>query len=82
MKLSGQMSVVLLAWNSPYASWLLEGEDRFASFASHAEELAAAKVNIHAVAAVCGGSGRNGFIFLGEAQGRQKGCQGTWSFLR
>lgn len=46
----------------PKTCFLVEGEDRVGAFVEHAEKLAASKVNIHAVAAVCGGAGRYGYI--------------------
>ena len=48
--------------HGPKTCFLVEGEDRVGAFVSHAERLAVAKVNIHAVAAVCGGMGRFGCI--------------------
>ncbi len=46
----------------PKICFLVEGEDRVGAVASHARTLGEAKVNVHAVTAICGGAGRYGVI--------------------
>ena len=41
---------------------LVQGQDRVGAVAEHANILAKAKVNIHAISALCGGAGRYGVI--------------------
>lgn len=46
----------------PKTCFLVEGDDHVGAVAAYADKLASANVNVHAVAAVCGGAGRYGFI--------------------
>ncbi len=48
--------------HGPKTCFLVEGSDRIGGFASHAEKLAKAKINVHATTALCGGAKRFGVI--------------------
>lgn len=53
-----------LKWKigAPKSCFLVEGDDRVGAVAEHAAKLAAAKINVTAIAAVCGGAGRYGVV--------------------